>query len=121
MTGKNGCGGSLERAVVRSGYKQSLALEKTASPVSSVYLVEIEQSGIDAPKNLSCLVPNLHIPDYGSSMTSSVYMRGFGSRIDNPVIGMYIDDIPVLNKNSYDMDLLDIRKIDVFRGPQGTL
>lgn len=119
--GENVVADTLERAVVRSGYKQSLALEKTASPVSSVYLVEIEQSGIDAPKNLSCLVPNLHIPDYGSSMTSSVYMRGFGSRIDNPVIGMYIDDIPVLNKNSYDMDLLDIRKIDVFRGPQGTL
>ena len=54
-------------------------------------------------------------------MTSSVYLRGFGSRIDNPVIALYIDDIPILDKNQYDFDFLDIRRADLLRGPQGTL
>ena len=54
-------------------------------------------------------------------MTSSIYLRGFGSRMDNPVLGLYIDDIPVLDKNAYDFDWLDIRSAELYRGPQGTL
>lgn len=96
-------------------------MEKLASPVSVVFLKDLEDRSIDSPKKLSGIVPNLHIPDYGSAMTSSIYMRGFGSRMENPVLGMYIDDVPVLNKNAYDIEMLDIRRVDLLRGPQGTL
>lgn len=112
---------SLTSAVIESSMKQVLELERLASPVSVVYLNELENRGISGPKDLSAMIPNLHIPDYGSSMTSTVYLRGFGSRMENPVIGLYVDDVPVLNKNAYDIDMLDIRKADMLRGPQGTL
>ena len=98
--------------------KQELALPEVSSPVTSVAMSQIEDRGIDAPKDLSLIVPGLFIPDYGSAMTSSVYMRGLGSRLDNPVIGLYIDDVPVLDKNNYDFQLLDVRRVDVFRGPR---
>lgn len=84
-------------------------------------MTEIEDRRIDSPKKLSAIVPNLHIPEYGSAMTSSIYLRGFGSRMENPVLGMYVDDVPVLNKNAYDIEMLDIRRADLLRGPQGTL
>ena len=112
---------TLSYSVVETSVKQIQPLERLASPVSVVYLNQLEERGIDSPKKLSSIVPNLHIPDYGSSMTSSIYLRGFGSRMENPVLGLYIDDVPVLNKNAYDFEMLDIRRADLFRGPQGTV
>lgn len=112
---------TLSAVVVEHSVKQALPLERLASPVSVVYLAELEGRGINSPKELSSVVPNLHIPDYGSAMTSSIYLRGFGSRMENPVLGFYVDDVPVLNKNAYDMNMLDIRRADMFRGPQDTL
>ena len=112
---------TLTFSVIETSVKQTVPYERMASPVSVAYLDELEARLIDSPKKLSAIVPNLHIPDYGSAMTSSIYLRGFGSRMENPVLGLYIDDVPVLNKNAYDMDMLDIRRADLFRGPQGTL
>lgn len=112
---------TLKTATVTSSVKQSISIERLASPVSTVFLKDIEHRGIIRPKQLSGIVPNLYIPDYGSAMTSTIYVRGLGSRIDNPVLGLYIDDIPIIDKNIYDFDLMDIRRIDLFHGPQGTL
>ena len=44
------------------------------------------------------MIPNFYIPDYGSRMTSSIYMRGQGTRIDQPVVGMNIDNVPIMTK-----------------------
>ena len=54
-----------------------------------------------SPKDLSALMPNVYMPNYGSSMTSSIYIRGLGSRINEPVMGMVIDGIPIMDKNLY--------------------
>ena len=67
---------------------------------STVRMQEMEKLRVTDVKELSSLVPNLHIPDYGSKMTSSVYIRGLGSRIDQPAMGVYVDGVPLLNKNT---------------------
>lgn len=82
---------------------------------------ELETLHITSLKELSSLAPNFYQPDYGSRMTSSIYVRGFGSRIDQPVVGMNIDEMPVMNKNNYDFELFDISKIQIIRGAQSTL
>lgn len=111
---------TLAASSVASSMKQ-VRPERLASPFTSAFVLQMEQRGLGSPRALAAIVPNLHIPDYGSAMTSSVYLRGFGSRIDNPVLGLYIDDYPILDKNQYDFDFLDIRRADLLRGPQGTL
>jgi outer membrane receptor protein involved in Fe transport len=88
---------------------------------TTIYMRRLEQWRVTDIKELTAYVPNLYIPDYGSRMTSSVYVRGLGSRIDQPAMGIYVDGVPLLNKNSYDFDLVDIRSISVLRGPQNTL
>ena len=88
---------------------------------TSLRRVDLENRHITSVKEFSALAPNFYQPDYGSRMTSSIYVRGFGSRIDQPVVGMNIDGVPVMNKNSYDFELFDIDRVQVMRGAQGVL
>ena len=110
-----------EVTVTATDARLSLIDKRISVAQQSFMLREIEQEKIVAPKDLTSRVPNLYMPDYGSRMTSSIYIRGMGARIDNPVIGLYLDGIGIANKNAYDLDLSDIRRMQLFRGPQGTL
>lgn len=73
------------------------------------------------PKDVSQLMPNVYMPEYGSAMTSSIYIRGLGSRINEPVMGMVVDGVPLLDKNLYDHVMQDVKRIELLRGPQGSL
>ena len=90
-------------------------------PVTVVNRAEIERLDINAVKNIGVIVPNFYMPDYGSRMTSSVYVRGLGARIDNPVVGLTVDNVPILNKDAFDMDVFDIERIETVRGSVGVL
>ncbi len=101
--------------------KESVPLSRVASPVSSIRPELLETTGTYRPNSLSGMVPGLHIPDYGASMTSTIYLRGLGSRMENPVLGLYLDGIPILDKNAYDFDWEGVRGVTLLRGSQGTL
>lgn len=88
--------------------------------VSALDARMIEAAQLTAPKDVAALVPNIHMPDYGSAMTSSVYIRGLGSRINEPVLGMVVDGVPLLDKNMYDHTMQDVKRIELLRGPQGS-
>ena len=104
-----------------SAIKQGSNPQKTASASTALKSKEIERLNITTIKNVSEIAPNLHMPDYGSRITSSIYVRGMGTRIDQPVVGLNIDNIPVMDKNNYDFDIADISRIEMLRGPQSTL
>ena len=88
---------------------------------TSLGRVDLENRHIVSLKEISSVSPNFYQPDYGSRMTSSIYVRGFGSRIDQPVVALSVDGAPVINKNNYDFDFFDIFKVQVVRGAQSTL
>ncbi len=111
----------LSEVAVVAKMKQKNDLRDEALSSTTIKLGEIERKQIISLQDASLQTPNLHIPDYGSRMTSSIYMRGLGSRIDHPAVGMYIDNIPLLNKNGFDAALWDIMRMEVLRGPQSTL
>lgn len=101
--------------------KQGLVLRSLPVAATIVGSRAIERGHVAALKNLSQTIPNLHIPDYGSRMTSSIYVRGLGARIDQPVVGLNVDNVPVMNKDCFDTELADAERIEVLRGPQSTL
>ncbi|MEG2063883.1 MAG: TonB-dependent receptor [Alistipes sp.] len=101
--------------------KQGLVLRNQPITASIIGSQSIAHQHINALKDISKLVPNFYIPDYGSRMTSSIYVRGLGARIDQPVMGLNVDNVPIFNKDNYDFDLVDIEHIEVLRGPQSTL
>lgn len=94
---------------------------RSAYSSTKIERVQIEERHLQTMKELSSIAPNFYQPDYGSRMTSSIYVRGFGSRIDQPVVGLNVDEIPVLNKNNYDFDFFDIQSVQIIRGAQSTL
>lgn len=93
------------------------------APVASSFLSssELETVGAVSVKSISDMVPNFYVPDYGSRITSTMYVRGIGARIDQPAVGLNVDNVPVLNKNAYDFDLADIEYVEMLRGPQTNL
>ena len=96
---------------------------KVRDTESSTWLsrTEIERLNLVNIKQASEIAPNFYMPQYGSRMTSSVYVRGLGTRIDQPVVGLNIDNVPILNKDNFDFDLADIERIEILRGPQNIL
>lgn len=92
-------------------------------PVSSTSITTevVEQLDISDIKKISDISPNFYIPQYGSRITSSIYVRGIGARMDQPSVGLTIDNMPVMNKDAYDLDIPDIAEIDILRGPQSSL
>ncbi len=106
----------------------SVSAVKTADrlfeqPVASTTLSASELSRLGAVeiKGISDAVPNFFMPDYGSRITSSMYVRGIGARMDQPAVGLNVDNVPILNKDAYDFDIPDIVDVEMLRGPQSTL
>lgn len=111
----------LQAVDIVSSVKISDDEASSAYSTTTLRRADIENRHISSVKELSAIAPNFYQPDYGSRMTSSMYVRGFGSRIDQPVVGMNIDGVPVMNKNNYDFELFDIDRVQVMRGAHGLL
>ncbi|GHT67595.1 TonB-dependent receptor [Bacteroidia bacterium] len=110
----------LEEVVIRS-FKYSSDIFELPAAGSKIDRLTIENQNIVGIKDIGSLVPNLFIPDYGSKLTSPVYIRGVGAKINSPSVGLYVDGIPYFEKSAFDFDMNEIENIEVLRGPQGTL
>lgn len=90
-------------------------------PASILRSDQLRTGEVYSLKQVAVLVPNMVMPDYGSRLTSPVFIRGIGSRINAPSVGLYVDYVPYFDKSSFDFDFLDVEKVEVLKGPQGTL
>ena len=112
---------NIGEVIVTSSTKETNDLRMLPGAVSILSPQAIAARQIDALKDISAFVPNLYMPDYGSKMTSAIYIRGIGARSSGQSIGLYVDKVPYLDKSAFDFELNDIQRIEVLRGPQGTL
>ncbi|MDE5568014.1 MAG: TonB-dependent receptor [Muribaculaceae bacterium] len=115
---------------LKDGHRTLKALEVVGvkqMPVSDLAAVTrisggaIKRYNVVALRDISEMAPNFYMPEYGSRMTSSIYVRGLGARMDQPIIGLSVDNVPVMNKDAYDFDVADIESIEVLRGAQSLL
>ncbi|MBQ9356673.1 MAG: TonB-dependent receptor [Prevotella sp.] len=92
-------------------------------PLSSTMIStdEMEHFQLRSISDAAFFVPSLAVPDYGSRLTSSMYIRGIGSRINNPAVGVYYDNIPLTSKAAFNSHIYMLDRMDILRGPQGTL
>lgn len=101
--------------------KGSTNLRSGAMTGNYVSKSQAENLGIVGVKGMSDVVPNFYMPDYGSRITSTIYVRGIGARMDQPAVGLTVDNVGILSKDAYDFDIADISSMEMLRGPQSSL
>lgn len=112
---------NLDEVEISASPKETQTLRKLPVSSSSINAATIDAHHLNSIKEVSNMVPNFYIPDYGSKLTSAIYIRGIGSRFAIPAVALYVDNVPYLDKSAFDFDFYDVDKIEVLRGPQGTL
>lgn len=84
----------------------------------------IEDIKIESVAELADYVPNLMIYETGIEMRGQPIMRGVsasGTSENSTAVGLYVDGVPTLSSFGFGAGLIDIERIEVLRGPQGTL
>ena len=111
----------LEEVIV-TAQKRTESLQDVPISVSAIQGEKLEEAGIANMSALADYVPNLTISD--AAVNTNIYMRGMGSgnnRAFEQSVGMYIDGIYMGRGRQYRSPFLDIQRVEVLRGPQGTL
>ncbi|NML05885.1 TonB-dependent receptor [Sphingomonas sp. G-3-2-10] len=112
-----------EVEIVVTAERRETSLLKTPLAVSAVTSDTLQSDRIETLADLAGHVPGLNLPNSYANM-QSVFIRGIGTTDPGvpAAVGIYVDDvyIPRTFGNAL-FDLPDIERIEVLRGPQGTL
>lgn len=108
-------------AVTVTAEKRPAALQDVPASISAVTGDQIDDAGIQSITEIANQVPNLHISTWGGRRNSHVFMRGVGATYGEPAVGFYVDGVGYTGDGMFDMDLFDVERVEVLRGPQGTL
>lgn len=111
----------LDEVIVVSQPKENFRLRQQPLASSVFTDREMRRLGVSDLSHLSAYVPSVSVPAYGSRYTSSVYVRGLGSRTGDPAVGVYYDNVPLASKASLNRHFYQLDRVDVLRGPQATL
>lgn len=117
--------GGLEEITV-TAQRREQSLQDVPIAITAFTADQLEQRQVfntyDLVRNIPNLTGNANV---GVGTSSSLYIRGIGNgesiaTFDLPV-GTYVDDVYVARQNHNNFSLFDVERIEVLRGPQGTL
>lgn len=117
--------GKLERIEV-TARRTSESLQEVPVAVTAFGEGELERDGIEDITELQYKVPNTTFQvSRGTNSTLTAYIRGVGQQDPlwgfEPGVGIYIDDVYVARPQGAVLEVLDVQRVEVLRGPQGTL
>jgi iron complex outermembrane recepter protein len=115
---------AIEQITVTAQYKEQTLLE-TGMAIDAIDSDTIAQAGITKAEDLSRLVPALSITN-GGGTSSQIYMRGIGNKSNNnyldPAIVLTYDGVALARGSANAIGAFyDIQRVEVLKGPQGTL
>ena len=118
-------GGGLQEVVV-TARRRVENLQDVPIAVTAVSANTLEQRNVTNLQDLNSFVPNFKISaDRATNATINVYIRGVGQSDPlwgfEPGVGVYLDDVYLARPQSALLDVYDVDRIEVLRGPQGTL
>ncbi len=101
-------------------------LQDVPIAVTALTARALADNNVQNLSDLQGLVPNLQIgPTQGTSSTLTVYLRGIGQNNPlwgfDPEVGLYFDGVYIARPQGALLDVFDADRIEVLRGPQGTL
>ncbi|MGO2372756.1 TonB-dependent receptor [Pseudoalteromonas sp. KG3] len=111
----------LERIEV-TAEKRSANIMEVASSVTAIFGQELADSEVYSITELGHEIPSLHVYSWGGRRDSNVFIRGIGPGLfTESTVGFYVDGVNYSSNSIFDLDLVDIERVEVLRGPQGTL
>ncbi|MBL4673420.1 MAG: TonB-dependent receptor [Arenicella sp.] len=121
-------GYALEEIVV-TAQKRSESLQDTPIAITAFTANGLADKGVQDISEIAQLTPSLVFdtasPIGGASSAAAVFIRGIGntdfSLTTDPGVGTYVDGVYVSRSIGGVLDVLDVERIEILRGPQGTL
>ena len=116
---------SLEEVIV-TAQKREESLQKTPIAITAFGGEALQDLRITDVMDLADAAPSVMItPFAGSRATPNTFIRGMGN-IDHQMtkdnaVGIYIDGVPVGRNQGLSGDVADLERVEILRGPQGTL
>ena len=122
----NGGHDSATGEIVVTARRTEERLQRVPASVSAFNERALDRTQAEDTTGLQGAVPNLNIVQgRGSSNATNIYIRGIGQpdalQTFDPAVGVYVDDVYLSRIRGNQLDLLDVDRIEVLRGPQGTL
>ncbi|MCB1662093.1 MAG: TonB-dependent receptor [Pseudomonadales bacterium] len=129
MAAENTSKGFGIEEVVVTARKREENLQDTPLSVAAFTANEMKVRQIHSSDQLSQITPNLSFssqaPSSGSNASSQIFIRGIGQTeflpSTDPGVGLYIDGVYMARSVGGTLDFADLERIEVLRGPQGTL
>lgn len=114
--------GALEEIVV-SARRREENLQDVPISMEVFSPEDIDAKSLTSLQELSQFVPNFSMYNTGidGSLANNVYMRGIGNSLGGPGVGIYLDGVYLSTQSAIDLGMLDIERIELLFGPQGTL
>lgn len=110
--------------IIVTAQKTEESIQDVPISISAISEADLEQSGIKTPTDLQLYVPGLNISAI-SGQVSYTYIRGSGqNQFDpgsDPSVAYFVDEVYIQGNSSYQFDLIDAARVEVLKGPQGTL
>jgi iron complex outermembrane receptor protein len=106
--------------------KREETLQDVPVAVTAFTADALDRLAVDDLSDLDAQVPNLTVyAARGSSSTVTAYIRGVGQSDPlwgvDPGVGIYMDDVYIARPQGALLDVFDVERVEVLRGPQGTL
>ncbi|MGE0115066.1 MAG: TonB-dependent receptor [Steroidobacteraceae bacterium] len=116
---------TLEEIVVTAQFRNQ-NVQDTPLAITAVNAAMIQDRGFQNVADLTGAAPNVNFaPAAGFQQGAFLYIRGIGQADSGPVfepgVGIYIDDVYFGSIAGSNFNLLDLQRVEILRGPQGTL
>ena len=107
-------------AVVVTAQKQEELLQQVPFSISAITSKQVQEYRLWNTKDITAIVPNLYSANPGDQRNVTS-IRGITSSSYDPAVATYIDGVNQFSLDTYIAQLFDVERIEVLRGPQGTL
>src|SRR5271170_7673792 len=117
---------TLEEVIVTARKTQE-SLQLVPVSITALTGADIDKRPIDSLGDLGQFTPNFTFSEQAQAGRTAgvVYIRGVGQSdvlaTFDPAVGVYLDGVYMGRMQGLDMDMMDLERVEILRGPQGTL